>query len=79
MKIRKSYGSNGERSVYIHENKKEETILVAIPSLEWSCFFTYEEAGEELQERIVKSLSGRTDHTEASELSARIRGWTGEM
>lgn len=79
MKIRKSYGSNGERSVYIHENKKEECILVAIPSLEWSCFFTYEEAGEELQERMIKSLADRTDDTEAAELSARIRGWTGEM
>ncbi|AJD90772.1 hypothetical protein JMA_14550 [Jeotgalibacillus malaysiensis] len=79
MKIRKSYGSNGERSVYIHENKKDESILVAIPSLEWSCYFTYDEAGEELQERMMKSLAERTDDSEANELSGRIRGWTGEM
>ncbi|MDZ5712959.1 YueH family protein [Jeotgalibacillus haloalkalitolerans] len=79
MKIRKSYGSNGERTVYIHENKKEESILVAIPSLEWSCFFTYEEAGEELNRQIAESLSNRTVESEASELSSRIRGWTGEM
>ncbi|MFB1081325.1 YueH family protein [Jeotgalibacillus sp. JSM ZJ347] len=79
MKIRKSYGSNGERSVYIHENKKDETILVAIPSLEWSCFFTYEEAGEELLKRMKKSLSDRTDSDEAAGLTSRIRGWTGEM
>ncbi|MBM7578279.1 YueH family protein [Jeotgalibacillus terrae] len=79
MKIRKSYGSYGERTVYIHENKKEETILVAIPSLEWSWFFTYDEAGGELLNQLSESLSRRTDQSEAEELASRIRQWTGEM
>ncbi|TFE00356.1 YueH family protein [Jeotgalibacillus salarius] len=79
MKIRKSYGSNGERSVYIHENKKEESILVAIPSLEWSYFFKYDEAGEELYTSIKHSITKQTDSNEAEELSSRIRQWTSEM
>ncbi|KIL50245.1 hypothetical protein KP77_16200 [Jeotgalibacillus alimentarius] len=79
MKIRKSYGPYGERTVYIHENKKEETILIAIPSLEWSWFFTYDDAGAELVKQLGESLAHRTDPSEAEELASRIRQWTGEM
>ncbi|WP_227395717.1 YueH family protein [Jeotgalibacillus aurantiacus] len=79
MKIRKSYGSNGQRSVFIHENRKEETILIAIPSVHWSYLYKYEESGEETSRNIRESLEKVMTQEEASELSQRIKQWTSEM
>ncbi len=46
MKIRKANitvqsGMIGD--VYLHENKKEQHTLVAVPELEWSTIISYEE------------------------------------
>ncbi|TFD95495.1 hypothetical protein E2491_12430 [Jeotgalibacillus sp. R-1-5s-1] len=79
MKIRKSYGSNGEKYVFIHENRKEESILVAIPSVHWSYLYKYEESGPETYEKIRETLEKVTLPEEALELSQRIRQWTSEM
>ncbi|MEW9503149.1 YueH family protein [Jeotgalibacillus marinus] len=79
MKIRNSFGLNEERKVFIHENKKEESVLVAIPSLSWSTYFSYDEYGEQLVEDMISSLKQRTEENEATELAQRINQWTREM
>ncbi|MFK2824811.1 YueH family protein [Bacillus sp. B190/17] len=80
MKIRKTYLNEEEVKVFIYENKKEETVVVAVPSAEWSISFTYEEAGEALIERLADSLAGTNlDAQSASEMSQRIYQWTHEM
>ncbi|TDL35247.1 hypothetical protein E2R51_05875 [Jeotgalibacillus sp. S-D1] len=79
MKIRKIISSGKERKIFIHENKKEEMILVAIPSLHWSIEFSYDELGEKMVQTITSSLSGQTDSSTAAELANRISQWTREM
>ena len=79
MKIRNSFGLNKERKVFIHENKKEESVLVAIPSLSWSTYFSYDEYGEQLVEDMISSLKQCTEENEAMELAQRINQWTREM
>ena len=79
MKIRTSTGTTNTHKVFIHENKKEETVLVAIPSLSWSTYFSYDEYGDKHVEEMVSSLSDRTEKNEAVELAQRINQWTREM
>ncbi len=77
MKVRKTFFNSEEKKVFIHENKKEEYIMVAIPELYWSIDFTYDE--EDVQGRIYSTLTGNIDEQEAEALSARIYQWTREM
>ncbi|KIL73367.1 YueH family protein [Bacillus badius] len=80
MKIRKSYANGEETKVFIYENKKEETFVVAVPSIEWSNSFTYEETGEQLLKRLTVSLNGTAlDEQAAAEMAQRIYQWTCEM
>ncbi|KKB39150.1 YueH family protein [Bacillus thermotolerans] len=80
MKIRKTFIQSEEVKVFIYENKKEESFVVAVPFAEWSAFFTYEEAGEELLERLHLSLSRtKLDEETAKALAHRIYQWTREM
>lgn len=80
MKIRKSYSNGEEVKVFIYENKKEEAFVIAVPSIEWSNFFTYEETGEKLTERLTDSLNRNgLDEQTACELARRIYQWTCEM
>ncbi|MDG5473065.1 YueH family protein [Jeotgalibacillus sp. ET6] len=79
MKIRRSISGTNERKVFIHENKKEETILVAIPTLSWSAEFTYDELGEELNHKLKGTLQKTTDAEESAEIAQRISQWTNEM
>lgn len=78
MKIRKSFAGGEERKVFIYENKKEESFMVAIPDIGWSIGFTYET--DKLQEKLADSLetSGMTVE-ETSEIASRIYHWTREM
>ncbi|GLY10677.1 YueH family protein [Pseudobacillus badius] len=80
MKIRKSYANGEETKVFIYENKKEEAFVVAVPSIEWSNSFTYEETGEQLLKRLTISLNGTAlEEQAAAELAQRIYQWTCEM
>lgn len=66
-----------EQKIFIHENKKEEYILVAIPDLNWSTVFTY---GEDLVERkMIDTLKDKLDDETAEGLGRRIYQWTREM
>lgn len=79
MKIRKFISSSEEKKVFIHENKKEEMVLVAIPSLHWSIEFSYDDMGEKMVQTITTSLSSQTDSSTATEIANRISQWTREM
>ncbi|WP_433749100.1 YueH family protein [Falsibacillus pallidus] len=79
MKIRKTNIEDRETKVYIYENKKEESFMTAIPDLEWSVFFTYEEEKAELLKKMQKGLTSKLDGAEAELLSLRIYNWTREM
>ncbi|TMU88017.1 hypothetical protein FGG79_07885 [Bacillus sp. BHET2] len=77
MKIRKNLLDGLEQKVYIYENKKEEFILIAIPTIEWSFSLTYEE--DNIQMKLFDSLKGRVSEEAANTLSLRIVQWTCEM
>ncbi|RLQ97127.1 YueH family protein [Falsibacillus albus] len=77
MKIRKTFMNGHETKVYIYENKKEESFMVAVPQLEWSTTFSYEEEKTALLERMESSLSTKIEESEV--LSNRIFQWTREM
>ncbi|WP_064092316.1 YueH family protein [Rossellomorea aquimaris] len=77
MKIRKNFLEALEQKVYIYENKKEEFILIAVPDMEWSYSFTYEE--DDIQSKLRKSLNERISEDKAESLSSRIMQWTREM
>ncbi|MGM0753533.1 MAG: YueH family protein [Bacillota bacterium] len=77
MKIRKNFLEGLEQKVYIYENKKEEFILIAVPDIQWSYSFTYEE--EDIQTKLFHSLQERVSEETASTLSSRIVQWTREM
>ncbi|MDQ0214860.1 hypothetical protein J2S13_001257 [Oikeobacillus pervagus] len=79
MKIRKTVIEEQEVHVYIYENKKEEYILVALPEKEWSFSFSYEEAGEELNQKLKHSLTRVVSDQEAYAMALRIAQWTREM
>ncbi|WP_175988548.1 YueH family protein [Bacillus sp. Marseille-Q1617] len=77
MKIRKNFMEGLEQKVYIHENKKEELILIAIPEIEWSYSFTYED--DNVHKNLFVSLKGRVSEGDAEVISSRILQWTREM
>lgn len=77
MKIRKNILNGEEQKVFIHENKKDENILVAVPDLHWSISFTYSE--DLVKEKITHSLRDKLDEENAENLSNRIYQWTREM
>jgi hypothetical protein len=77
VKVRKVFFNSEEKKVFIHENKKEEYIMVAIPELHWSIDFTYDE--ENVQGKIYATLIGNIPEQEAEALGARIYQWTREM
>jgi YueH-like protein len=77
MKIRKNFLEGLEQKVYIYENKKEELILIAVPCIQWSYSFTYEE--EDIQTKLFHSLQERVSGETATTLSSRIVQWTREM
>ncbi|OPX02609.1 YueH family protein [Geobacillus proteiniphilus] len=81
MKIRKTPVMDGQApaNVYIYENRKEEYIVIAIPALEWSFSFAYEEEAEAVAERLEASLKKRLDHERAVLLAVRLLGWAREM
>ncbi|WP_437342381.1 hypothetical protein [Jeotgalibacillus marinus] len=53
----------------MNENKKEESVRVASPSLSWLTYFLYDEYGEENVENNNSSLRHRIGDNEARELS----------
>ncbi|MDT9023660.1 MULTISPECIES: YueH family protein [Rossellomorea] len=77
MKIRKNFLEGMEQKVYIYENKKDEFILIAVPDIQWSYSFTYDE--DNIQTKILESLQGRVSKETAGTLSSRIVQWTSEM
>ncbi|NMH71437.1 hypothetical protein HF072_21845 [Bacillus sp. RO3] len=77
MKIRKNFLEGLEQKVYIHENKKDEFILIAVPDIHWSYSYTYEE--DDIQTKLFHSLEKRISHDHAKTLSSRIVQWTREM
>jgi YueH-like protein len=77
MKIRKSITEGKERAVYIYENKKEEYFMIAIPDINWSIMFTYE---QEMKENVQMTLEKRgIDEEESLIIANRIFQWTTEM
>ncbi|MBM7586584.1 hypothetical protein JOC86_003136 [Bacillus pakistanensis] len=77
MKIRKSITDGKDRTVYIYENKKEEYFMIAIPDINWSIMFTYE---QEMKENVQKTLANRgLDEAESTIIANRIFQWTTEM
>jgi hypothetical protein len=77
MKIRKSITEGKERAVYIYENKKEEYFMIAIPDINWSIMFTYE---QEMKENLQMTLEKRgIDEEESLIIANRIFQWTTEM
>ncbi|KPL61358.1 YueH family protein [Rossellomorea vietnamensis] len=77
MKIRKNFLEGLEQKVYIYENKKEEFFLIAVPAIEWSYSFLYQD--EEIQSKLLHSLMERVPLETAETLSSRIVQWTTEM
>jgi hypothetical protein len=77
LKIRKNFLEGMEQKVYIYENKKDEFILIAVPDIQWSYSFTYDE--DNIQTKILESLQGRVSKETAGTLSSRIVQWTSEM
>lgn len=77
MKIRKIFLEGMEQKVYIYENKKDEFILIAVPDIQWSYSFTYDE--DNIQTKLLESLQGRVSKETAGTLSSRIVQWTSEM
>ncbi|KZZ83398.1 YueH family protein [Bacillus sp. SJS] len=78
MKIRRAHLPNTDK-VFIYENKKEEFSLIAIPEKYWSIIVKYEEAFQEVDEKLLKSLIKVTDEEEAKLLAGKIRHWITEM
>ncbi|MBM7647337.1 transcription antitermination factor NusA-like protein [Bacillus ectoiniformans] len=80
MKIRKTVLQDQEIKVYIYENKKEESFMVAVPAQEWSAAFSYEEMDAELVNKLNGSFLNRgLDEESASQIAWRINQWVREM
>ncbi|WP_019155824.1 YueH family protein [Robertmurraya massiliosenegalensis] len=77
MKIRKDFSNGQEQKVFIYENKKEEYILVAIPDINWSASFAYDE--DLIEDKLDKTLLKVVDKESASRISKKIYQWTREM
>ena len=80
MKIRKTTILNKQEDLYIYENKKDDYFVVAVPVLEWSTYFTYDDPKDELVTRWSESLTEKLEgEQQAKELALKIFGWTREM
>ncbi|OZT13976.1 hypothetical protein CHN50_05260 [Priestia aryabhattai] len=82
MKIRKAHIRIDEKvieNVFVHENKKEEQTLIAIPDLEWSTIIPYEEEIQECKDRLRASLASRVSGEVAEQLTNKINFWVREM
>jgi hypothetical protein len=79
MKIRKTTINEQLTNIFIYENKKEELFVVAIPIIEWSTTFTYDDAGDTLVEALTSSLAKRVGTEEAGALAMRVYQWTREI
>ncbi|MCE4955706.1 YueH family protein [Macrococcoides caseolyticum] len=78
MKIRNYNGEDLQCKVYIHENRKEETILVSVPEIFFSIQIDYDIYGEALVEHIYLHLFNLLDEKEANHLALSIAQWTAE-
>ncbi|WP_110114444.1 YueH family protein [Bacillus sp. CGMCC 1.16541] len=82
MKIRKANIRLEDKwieQVFVHENKKEEYTLIAIPDIEWATVISYEEDMDTCKDRLVSSLSKRVSEETAIELTNKINFWVREM
>ncbi|ALC82219.1 MULTISPECIES: YueH family protein [Bacillus] len=82
MKIRKANLTANHipiNQVYLHENRKENHTLIAVPDLEWSILVSYEDEKEELFLTIDQSLQNRTTREAAQELAIKMVQWVTEM
>ncbi|MED1204302.1 YueH family protein [Heyndrickxia acidicola] len=80
MKIRKTTLRGNPIDVFIYENKKDEYFVMAIPELEWSIHFSYDEEDEDLKERLIASLDQKAAAgTDAVDLGRRLLQWAKEM
>ncbi|NLP52280.1 YueH family protein [Bacillus sp. RO1] len=80
MKIRKANLEVDTVSVYIHENKKEEHTLIAIPSIKWSTIIPYEEDNTSLTKRLKAEFQSVLDSAEdVTHLSLKLVQWVREM
>ncbi|CAG9621026.1 YueH family protein [Sutcliffiella rhizosphaerae] len=79
MKIRKANLQVSTFSVYIHENKKEEQTLVAIPYIKWSTIIPYEENNTTLTNRMEEDFGALLVEEDATHLALKIAQWVREM
>jgi hypothetical protein len=80
LKIRKTILYGNQIDIFIYENKKDEYFVLAIPELEWSTRFSYDEEDEELKERLTASLDKKASAgTDAGLLGQRLLQWAREM
>ncbi len=79
MKIRTNNGESLQCKVYIHENKKEETILVSVPDIFFSIQFDYDIYGDALVDHLYHHLFNILDEKEANQLALSIAQWTSEV
>jgi hypothetical protein len=80
LKIRKTILHGDQIDILIYENKKDEYFVMAIPELEWSTRFSYDEEDEDLKKRITASLDKTASAgTEAVLLGQRLLQWAREM
>lgn len=77
MKIRKAHLDTDTYSVYIHENKKEEQTLVAIPSIKWSTIIPYEEDKLALTARLEGEFT--LEGEKSQHLALKLVQWVREM
>jgi hypothetical protein len=79
MKIRKANLEGDTFSVYIHENKREEQTLIAVPFIKWSTIIPYEENNTALTKRLEDELQANLGEEDATHLSLKIVQWVREM
>ena len=79
VKIRKANMQSDTYTVYIHENKKEEQTLVAIPDLQWSTIIPYEENKATLTKRLTEAYTAKLNEEEANHLALKLVQWVSEM
>jgi hypothetical protein len=79
MKIRKTLVNERQENIFIYENKKDEYFVVAVPVIEWSAYFTYDEIEQVLIPRWTESLICKLGEQMAEELALKIYRWTREM
>ncbi|WP_223701473.1 YueH family protein [Sutcliffiella deserti] len=79
MKIRKAHLVKNTFNVYIHENKKEEQTLVAIPFIKWSTIIPYEEDNTTLTTRLEEEFKEHLENEEPEHLALKLVQWVREM